>query len=105
MARTFVPKIVTANDLIEGDVVYFTSDHLWSRNFREARICFFAETANELLSIAENQQSQIVGPYLADVEADQNIPVALLHFREKFRTKGPSNYFHGKQAEHQQQGA
>ena len=31
MARKFQPQIATGNDLLEGDVVYFTSTGEWSR--------------------------------------------------------------------------
>jgi hypothetical protein len=31
MSRRFTPKVVTANALIEGDVVYLTADDQWSR--------------------------------------------------------------------------
>ncbi len=47
---------------------------------------------------AERQQNQIVGAYLADVAKGPNGPEPT-HFREDFRRTGPSNYFHGKQAE------
>ncbi|NNK78640.1 MAG: DUF2849 domain-containing protein, partial [Litoreibacter sp.] len=41
----------------------------------------------------------IVGAYLADVTKGPSGPEPL-HFREEFRTRGPSNYpSHGKQAE------
>ena len=31
MARAFTPKIVTANDLLVGDVIYLTRSGAWSR--------------------------------------------------------------------------
>jgi hypothetical protein len=31
MSRRFTPKVVTANALIEGDVVYLTANDQWSR--------------------------------------------------------------------------
>jgi hypothetical protein len=39
-----------------------------------------------------------VGAYLADF-TDEDAGPKPAHFREVFRTKGPGNYFHGKQAE------
>ena len=41
-------------------------------------------------------QSDVVGPYLADARSDETGPQPV-HFREAFRTRGPSNYAHGKQ--------
>jgi hypothetical protein len=38
----------------------------------------------------------VVGPYLADARPGPNGPEPT-HFREAFRTRGPSNYAHGKQ--------
>jgi len=32
MSRSFTPKIISANALLEGDVVYFTDDNQWSRD-------------------------------------------------------------------------
>ena len=32
MARSFSPKIVTANALIEGDVIYLSADDTWTRD-------------------------------------------------------------------------
>jgi len=104
MARAFVTKIVTANDLLAGDAVYLTASNLWSRDFREAKICLDEDEANKLLDSTKFHQHHIVGAYLADVEVHQDRPIELLHFREKFRTKGPSNYFHGKQEISNQQG-
>ena len=63
MARKFTPKVITANHLLDGDVIYLTKDGNWSRNHA----------------------------------AGKPIPI---HFREEFRSRGPSNYpDHGKQAE------
>jgi len=104
MARAFVTKIVTANDLLAGDAVYLTPSNLWSRDFREAKVCLSQDEAIKLLDSTKFHQHHIVGAYLADVLADDNQPVELLHFREKFRAKGPSNYFHGKQELTLQQG-
>ena len=38
MARAFTPKVVTANDLLEGDVIYLTEDDRWSRELSEAEL-------------------------------------------------------------------
>ncbi|GGW21609.1 hypothetical protein GCM10011452_02990 [Gemmobacter lanyuensis] len=97
MAR-FTPKVVTANALLEGDVVYLTADNRWSRVHEEAELITEAEYGDQRLAFAAAQKNVIVGAYLADAKAGQNGPEPT-HFREVFRTRGPSNYFHGKQAE------
>ncbi|WP_306116583.1 MULTISPECIES: DUF2849 domain-containing protein [unclassified Roseovarius] len=98
MAREFTPKVVTANALIEGDVVYLTADDSWTRRLSEAEIITEEDYAQLRLLQAEGQPELVVGAYLADVIAGENGPEPT-HFREDFRRTGPSNYNHGKQAE------
>ena len=38
MAKPFTPKVVTANALIEGDVVYLAADDSWSRELSQAEL-------------------------------------------------------------------
>ncbi|MBR9843153.1 MAG: DUF2849 domain-containing protein [Rhodobacteraceae bacterium] len=97
MPRPFAPKIATANHLIEGDVIYFT-DPGWSRAHGDAAIATTEEAADALLARASQEPHLTVGVYLADVSITDGAP-APTHFREDFRTRGPSNYFHGKQAD------
>ncbi|GHC08551.1 DUF2849 domain-containing protein [Gemmobacter lutimaris] len=97
MAR-FTPKVVTANALIEGDVIYLTADDRWTRLHHEAELIEDEAHAQLRLLHAMAQKSVAVGAYLADAKAGPNGPEPT-HFREVFRTRGPSNYFLGKQAE------
>lgn len=93
------PQIVTANDLHEGDVIYMTQSGTWSRDHGEAAVAHDAEHGERLLAAANAQPGEIVGAYLADVSIGEDGRPRPVHFREAFRTRGPSNYFHGKQAE------
>ena len=95
MSKPFSPKVVTANALIEGDVVYQTATG-WTRDLREAEI-LTDEAEADLRLIEGSQNKGVVGVYLADVKLLGGEPVPT-HFREAFRAKGPSNYAHGKQA-------
>ena len=99
MARIKYPKIVTANHLLEGDVIYMTASGDWSRQHEDAKLYEDIDDAEAALKIAKKQAHMLAGAYLADAQMDQNgIPVPV-HFREAFRTRGPSNYLnHGKQA-------
>ena len=92
-----MPQVVTANHLLEGDVIYLTAARDWSRNLADATVVDGDEAA-DLLAFAEAQPDEIVGAYLFDVDVSTGTPRPT-HFREEFRTRGPSNYFHGKQAE------
>lgn len=98
MSSSFTPKIITANDLICGDVVYLSVEGHWVRRHKDAEFLEDAAQATKRLSFAETQQAQVVGVYLADAIAGANGP-SPVHFREAFRARGPSNHFHGKQSE------
>lgn len=98
MPLSFSPKIVTANDLLCGDVVYLSSDGSWVRRHEDAELLLDAAQAATRLAYAEQQHARIIGAYLADARAQTSGP-APVHFREKFRARGPSNLPHGKQSE------
>lgn len=96
MSRAFTPKVVTANHLMEGDAVWLTEDDRWTRNMAEAELIEDEAHAQLRLLHAQAQPGVVVGAYLADAKASLDGP-APVHFREAFRTRGPSNYAHGKQ--------
>ncbi len=98
MPREFTPKVVTANALLEGDVVYLTGDDRWTRYLSRAEVITDEAHAQLRQLMAEAQADQVVGVYLADVTLGPDGPEPI-HFREDFRRTGPSNYAHGKQAE------
>ncbi|ARE81903.1 Sulfite reductase [Roseovarius sp. EC-HK134] len=98
MAQEFTPKVVTANALIEGDVVYLTAADTWARDLAQAEVLTDEADADYRLLQAQARAGEIVGAYLADVKHGPNGPEPT-HFREDFRRKGPSNLFHGKQSE------
>lgn len=99
MPKTFTPKVITANALIEGDVVYFSETNDWVRDLAQAELLTDEAVADARLIEASAQQDKIVGAYLTDMAAGDTGPKPV-HFREDFRATGPSNYFHGKQAAH-----
>ncbi len=96
MPRAFTPKVVTASDLLDGDVIYLTEEDTWSRHLTEAEVIDDEAHAQIRLLDAQAQPDRIVGAYLADVTLGANGPEPT-HFRETFRATGPSNYHHGKQ--------
>ena len=98
MAREFTPKVVTANHLLEGDVVYMTTDDRWTSDLAHAELITDEAEAQLRLLKAESQPNVVVGAYLADMRAGDAGPEPT-HFREAFRRRGPSNYPHGKQAD------
>jgi hypothetical protein len=98
MKARFTPKVVTANDLRLGDVVYLTADDRWSRHHAEAELIEDEAHAQMRLLHGAAQKLVVGGAYLADAKAGPHGPEPV-HFREAFRTRGPGNYHHGKQAE------
>lgn len=104
MSKPFTPKVVTANALLEGDVIYLTADDQWSRQLKDAEIIEDEAHGDLRLLLAHGQAGSIVGAYLAEVKLTDTGPEPA-HFREEFRTKGPSNYPHGKQETTEQEHA
>ncbi|MEM8578483.1 MAG: DUF2849 domain-containing protein [Pseudomonadota bacterium] len=94
MPKAFKPSVVTANDLLKGDVIYQTPTG-WTRRLEEAEILTDEAHAQLRLIEATQETGRLVGAYLAEVTPEGE-PT---HFREDFRRTGPSNYNHGKQAE------
>ena len=98
MAQSFTPQVITANALLEGDAVWLTEADTWTRDIREAELLTDEAHADLRLLEAQSRSHEIAGAYLADAKQGPDGP-APTHFREAFRTRGPSNYAHGKQVE------
>lgn len=98
MSRGAPLRVVTANDLVLGDVVYLGRDGAWVRDLRRAAVFDDPLAAEAALKAAAAQTDRIVGAYLAEVSRapDGLLP---LHNREAIRARGPSNYAHGKQVD------
>ena len=90
--RPPLPLILTANELFDGDVVYFTGAG-WSPDRRLALAASDeagAETLEAALEAAVAQGS-VIDPYLIDA------PQA--HYRERIRLSGPTVAY-GEEARH-----
>ena len=94
--RPYTPKVIAANDLLKGDAVWLTEDDAWTREMAEAELIEDEAVAEDRLLFAIGQGHIVVGAYLVDAKAGESGPEPV-HFREAFRTRGPSNYPHGKQ--------
>lgn len=92
--RPFTPKVVTANLLRAGDVVYLTAQDDWTLELAQAEVLTDEAIAQARLIDADDA-SVVVGVYLADVTLTDGAPQPA-HFREDFRASGPTNYAHGK---------
>jgi hypothetical protein len=76
MSRRFTPKIVTANRLREGDVVYLTADDQWSPFHHKAELIEDEAHAQMRLLHAAAQKLLVVGAYLADAKPGRQRPRA-----------------------------
>lgn len=94
--KRFTPKIVTANALLSGEVIYLTADDRWSALHAEAELILDEAHADLRLLFAEAQPDRVVGAYLAEAKPGPHGPEPV-HTREVLRTRGPSNRAHGKQ--------
>ena len=85
-----MPQILTANDLLEGDVVFLAANG-WSRNINDAEIAHdkAAAKALEAGGSAAVAGNRVVEPYLIDIEHNDD-GIEPIVFRERMRSLGPS---------------
>lgn len=90
-------KALTANRLIDGEVVFWTGAE-WAERFSQALLFDDVAQAEAAEAHAKTQITLLIDPYLIDVQAVDGgaAPVA---YRERLRALGPTNKLdHGKQA-------
>ncbi len=83
-------KIITANHLIVGDVVFLTEDG-WSPNVDRALVADDGPAlgALEQRAAAAEAANIVVAPYAVEVRREGS-RVVPLHYREAMRTRGPT---------------
>lgn len=84
-------KVITANRLTDGRVVYFTERHTWSERPDDA-VRLSDVYADDALAVAVKDVLTVVGPYLIEVDEDAPgfKPAGRKHVREHIRETGPS---------------
>ncbi|KAB0681460.1 DUF2849 domain-containing protein [Aureimonas leprariae] len=87
-----LPVVLSANDLLEGDVVFLAHGGGWTRDPAAARVAHEQDTADAMLAEAQGdfRANRIVDPYLVPVRVEANGMAVALHFREAIRQKGPT---------------
>jgi len=91
-------KALTANRLIDGEVVFWDRGH-WVERFGQAQLFDDDAPAGQAEAHAKSQQTTVVDAYLIDV-AEAPGGLAPVAYRERLRALGPTNTpQHGKQAE------
>lgn len=91
-AKIILPAILLANDLLDGDVVFWTGSD-WSHDPAKAIVAQQPEQALALQDAARAAlgANKVVDAYLVDVTVSaEGLPVPN-HFRERFKIRGPSN--------------
>ena len=96
MSKAFTSSVITGNELLSGEAVWRDPGGNWVPELRQAQVFVGQGAANAALAAANDDAARVVGAYLAAVELTASGPRPV-HFRETFRTRGPSNYRHGKQ--------
>jgi hypothetical protein len=94
-------KVLTANRLADGDVVFLTRGGEWSLNIDEAALALEPDAAKALEARGGEAAGQnvVTGPYLFDAERRDG-RVRAVHIRERIRTLGPTVRLDlGKQAD------
>jgi hypothetical protein len=104
--RPPLPVILNANNLLEGDVVFWgksSKGEHWVHDHRLAVIARTDEEADRLEAIgqAEFKANTVVDVYLVDVTLDDKGIPQPNHYRERIKTLGPSIHPQwGKQADY-----
>ncbi|HWF01400.1 MAG TPA: DUF2849 domain-containing protein [Caulobacteraceae bacterium] len=90
-------KALTANRLIDGEVVFWTGER-WAEQFAQADLFDDDARAEAAEAHAKMATTELVEPYLIDVsQVDGGL--APVSYRERLRALGPTNKpDHGKQA-------
>ena len=80
-------KVLTANRLSDGAVVWLTADQAWSHEFHDA-VQLEGDAAQAQLALAQAQPWRLVGPYLVGIE-EAGVE-RRERLRETIRASGPS---------------
>lgn len=80
-------KIVTANRLADGRVVYLSPDGTWAERFSGAAL-FENDAGERALAAAKARATEIADAYL--IEAKGAAPAGREAFRETIRNAGPT---------------
>ncbi len=77
MARKYIPSVLTANHLLEGDAVWWTGKE-WSRDIAKADVIETSEEATTILEMASTSatfEGEVVGPYLVEIDVATRAPI------------------------------
>jgi len=89
--RPPLPAILLANDLLDGEVVFWTGS-AWSPLPDDALVARDETAADALATAARDGMAaqKVVDAYLVDVVVDAAGVATPRHYREKIKTEGPT---------------
>lgn len=84
--------LISANDLLSGEVVYLADQGKWTNELAQAVCIDDKQEAEKARQSAELQHDKIVGPIVvgATYHAEKN-ELMFNHFRDRFRDSGPTH--------------
>ena len=88
---TFGPCVLTANDLVAGDVVFLDAAGGWTRRLDSARLFEDGTEAKRCLAAAELQEDAVIDPYLAEVLPGDRHGAQPVRLREAIRAAEPTD--------------
>lgn len=93
--------VLTANRLVDGDVVYLGHQNIWVDELKDAQTFENAEAASaEHIGQRAEQELKVIGAYMIEVVDDNGLKAIKL--RERIRANGPTHRHDvGKQADRQ----
>jgi len=91
--------VISSQSLVTGEVMYL-SRHGWHPRLGNARLFSAQSDAEDSLKSAAAEDPENLFPSLVSVQRNSSGTLVPAHFRERFRAAGPSNRFHGKQADY-----
>jgi hypothetical protein len=99
MAKAFQPAVLTANDLIEGDAVWWTGA-AWSRDIASAKVATTPEAVEKLAALGATplMEASAVGPYTVEVALAGGAPSPISR-RERIRADRAPTFAYGLEAE------
>jgi hypothetical protein len=86
-----MPQVITANRLVDGDVVYLTGDGRWSEWLGDGCVADDEQQADTLMEAAERAVAAqvVVAPYAIDVAVEGGT-IRASRYREQIRASGPT---------------
>lgn len=93
--RPALPLVLTANELVDGVVVYFDGAG-WSPEPAAALVARDEEGAALLEAALATSEPRVVEPFLATVDLDAEGRAIPIHYRDRIRVSGPTAGSHAE---------